>query len=307
MSYPVVFVVGPTATGKSRLGLELAQYFNGGILNCDSLQVYQRLDIGTAKPTPAERARVPHFFFDELKTGEILTAGDFRKRALEICERVLPNHALFAVGGSGFYIQAFEKGMFEVDKPDPEKERQVREEMEKNGPEFIFQELQRLDPEYAEEINPHDTYRALRALIVVLDSGRKMSELRREFKPQKFPYPYIKLGLTLSREELLPRVRARTREMLHAGLLAEVEALLAEGFENWPPMNSVGYKECVDVLRGRLAKERLEEQIVEKTLQLAKKQRTWFKRDADIQWLDPVDPLAQAIDLLTRQFQKLKS
>lgn len=307
MSYPLVFILGPTAAGKSDLGVSLARRFGGGILNCDSLQVYRRLDIGTAKPTIEERKVVPHFYFDELSPGQTLTAGDFRKRALEICANELSRIPLFAVGGSGFYIQALEKGMFEVDKPDPEREREIRAGLERNGPDFIFKKLQRLDPEYAEEISPNDTYRALRALIVVLDSGKKMSELRRAFKPQTLPYPYIKLGLSLDREALLPRVRARTRAMLQAGWITEVERLLAEGHENWSPMSSVGYKECVDFLRGRLQFERLEDQIVEKTLQLAKKQRTWFKRDAEIHWLDPTRPLPQAIDILTQQFQKLKS
>ncbi len=306
MENPVVFILGPTACGKSRLGMELAEKFGGGILNCDSVQVYQRLDIGTAKPTPEERARVPHFFFDELKPGEILTAGDFRKRALNYCVSELPKGPLFAVGGSGFYIQAFEKGMFEVDKPDPKTEADARRQLEEHGPEFMYQELVRLDPEYAEEINPNDTYRILRALIVAA-GGKKMSELRKGFQPQPFPYRYIKFGLSMERDALLPRVQSRTREMLQSGLVAEVDALLQEGWESWAPLNSVGYKECVDFLRGRLPAERLEQQIVEKTMQLAKKQRTWFKRDAEIHWLKASDPLSEASDILTHEFQKLKS
>ncbi len=294
MFSPVVFILGPTATGKSQLALKLAQKFAGAILNCDSLQTYQRLDIGTAKPPVAERQIVPHFFFDEVKVGDVLTAGDFRRIALSHLAAQLPKQMMFAVGGSGFYIQALEKGMFEVAKPSVEAERAVRAKLDERGPEFMYKELERLDPEYAAELSPNDTYRVTRALIVIADSGRKMSDLRKNFVPQKFPYRYIKLGLSLDREELLPRVRARTQKMLQDGLLAEVEKLLSDGLGDWPPLQSVGYKECVEHLRGRLPREQLEAQIVEKTMQLAKKQRTWFKRDAEIHWLNNSQALSEA-------------
>lgn len=302
--HSVVFVLGPTAAGKSNLALTLAQRLGGAILNCDSLQVYRRLDIGTAKPSPAEQALVPHFLFDQLGPGEVLTAGDFRRLALDVCARELPSQTLFAVGGSGFYIQAFEKGMFEVEKASAAAENVVRERLERHGAEFMYQELERLDPDYAKGIHPGDTYRVTRALIVIEDSGRKMSELKNSFKPQKFPYDYIKLGLSLDREALLPRVKLRTRKMLDEGLLNEVRALVDEGWSSWPPLQSVGYKECLDHLSGRLPGSELEAKIVEKTLQLAKKQRTWFKRDAEIHWLNADDPTAEAIDILTRRSLK---
>ena len=132
------------------------------------------------------------------------------------------------------------------------------------------------------------------------DSGRKVSELRREFaeKEQPFPYPLLKLGLAPTREQLLPKVEARTQLMLNTGFVKEVEKLVEEGWTEWPPMQSVGYKEVLSFLRGELAREKLAQTITEKTIQLAKKQRTWFKRSINTHWLDPENPLPQAEELI---------
>lgn len=294
---PFVLVVGPTASGKSALGLKLAQHFGGAILNCDSLQTYRRLDIGTAKPPLNERALVPHHLFDILNPGEVLTAGDFRRMALEVLARELPLRPVFGVGGSGFYIQALEKGMFDVPKPRPESEKRVRDLLEEKGLAHAYSELQRLDPESAETLNPNDSYRITRALIIIHDTGDKLSDVRNTFAAQPFPYPLLKLGLAPSREELLPRVRARTRQMLEDGFVEEVRQLVNEGWGEWPPMLSVGYRECQQFLRGEIASEKLPDLVVEKTMQLAKKQRTWFKRDPEIHWLTGADPFSEAREL----------
>ena len=295
---PFVLIVGPTGSGKSALAMDLAQRTKGSILNCDSLQTYQRLDIGTAKPSLKDRARVPHFLFDILAPGEVLTAGDFRKVALEVLKDELPTRKVFGVGGSGFYIQALEKGMFDVPKPKPEVDAAVREEAEKLGMPAMYAELEKLDADYAARVSPNDAYRILRALIIIRDSGKKVSELQREFKPSPFPYPIIKLGLLPSREELRPRIERRTDEMLSAGLVAEVKALLDEGFGDWPALMSVGYKECSAFLRGEISEPKLRSLISEKTMQLAKKQRTWFKRDLTIHWLPFKNPEAKALEIL---------
>jgi tRNA dimethylallyltransferase len=290
---PFVLIVGPTASGKSALGLELAESFGGAILNCDSLQTYKRLDIGTAKPTAAEQKRVPHFMFDILEPGQVLTAGDYRKAALAVLEKELPKRPVFGVGGSGFYIQALEKGMFDVPKPRPEAEEKIR-----NLPqEGRYERLRALDPEYAEDLNPNDSYRITRALIIIETSCRKVSELKKEFKPKPFPFPLLKLGLAPGREFLLPRVEARTAQMLGAGLLREVKSLIDEGYGDWPALQSVGYRESTLFLKGEIGEDRLAPLITEKTMQLSKKQRTWFKRDPEIHWLDVEKPFPRAREL----------
>lgn len=302
---PLVFVVGPTACGKSRVAHDLAKQFGGAILNCDSLQVYKRLDIGTAKPTPSERKEVPHFLFDICEPGSSLTAGDFRKLALECLHRELQSKPVFAVGGSGFYIQALEKGMFEVEKGDAKTEESVRERLAREGSQKLHEELRSHDPEYAEEINPNDAYRIVRALVVVLSTGKKMSDLRKSFQPQPLPFPNFKIGLNLDREKLIPRVQARVEQMMKDGFLREVEKLLDEGFEEWPALHSVGYHECIEHVRGRLPFGQLIPLIVEKTMQLAKKQRTWFKRDASIHWLNAENPLAEARDYVRTRIHEV--
>ena len=295
---PFVLVVGPTASGKSALGLKLAGQFKGSVLNCDSLQTYRRLDIGTAKPTPRERATCPHYLFDILGPGEVLTAGDYREMALGVLERELPLAPVFGVGGSGFYIQALEKGMFDVPKPSPESEVKIRERLHERGLPYMYEELRRLDPEYADVLNPQDAYRITRALIIIEDSGRKVTDLRDSFSPTPFPYPLLKLGLAPAREFLEPRVNTRTRQMLDDGLLQEARQLLDEGFGDWPALQSVGYRECLQYLAGEIPESRLESRINEKTLQLSKKQRTWFKRDTGIHWLDATDPYPRARELV---------
>ncbi|MBX3022390.1 MAG: tRNA (adenosine(37)-N6)-dimethylallyltransferase MiaA [Bdellovibrionales bacterium] len=303
--FPFVLIVGPTASGKSDLSLRLAERFQGVILNCDSLQFYQRMDIGTAKPTPEERDRVPHFLFDVVPPGEVLTAGDYRRAAMQVLERELPQRMVFGVGGSGFYIQALEKGMFDVPKPRPEIDRQVRARLEEKGLSALYRELVERDPKYAEDINPNDSYRIVRALVLMEDSGKTVTEVRTQFKQQEFPFPLLKLGLAPAREELLPRVEKRVLSMLQRGFMEEVQGLLRDGWENWPPLQSVGYKECIQFLRGEIDDKRLMPLIVEKTMQLSKKQKTWFKRDPEIHWLPGDDAFERAEILVAAYLDRL--
>ncbi len=290
----VIFIVGPTATGKSDLALALAKKFGGLILNCDSLQCYERLNIGTAKPGPLERSEVPHLLFDVRSVGQTLTAGDFRKLALKELSVQIHKGPIFAVGGSGFYIQALEKGMFDISKPNPEVEARVKSEYDEKGISWAHRELCRLDPVYGEKINPNDSYRIQRGLVILYESGRKVSELQNEFKVEPLPYRSMKLGFLPTREELLPRVQRRVQQMLQAGLIEEVRKLLDEDAGGWPPLLSVGYKECRQFLAGELTETQLPEKIVEKTMQLAKRQKSWFKRDLNTQWLGLDDPMRQA-------------
>lgn len=285
----VVFVQGPTASGKSARALRWAQKFGGVIVNCDSIQCYKALDIGSAKPSVAEREVVPHFLFDYVPVGEELTAGVYARDFFRQLEQ-LQSPVAFVVGGTGFYFQAIEKGMYEIGAADPEVIRRVEQDLKEKGAEFLKAELTAKDPLSAEKISLNDHYRLARAVEILRTHGKSVTAIREEFEAQQkpFPYPLLKLGIKASREDLLPSVLKRTQEMLKQGLLSEVKALLDQGLQAWAPLSSVGYKEACDYLTGKSTAQNLSELealICTSTLQLAKKQRTWFQRDSNIFWL----------------------
>lgn len=282
----VVFVAGPTASGKSNLALDLAAKTNGFILNADSVQMYKHLDIGSAKATKEERARVPHFLLDVLEPDQDFTAGDFRRHTLETLKN--EKGPAFVVGGSGFYLQALEKGLFQAPKGKPETRAKWEKFLEENGEIALREELVKKDPEWGKKLNVRDHYRVVRALIIIDESGRKVSEMWEEFQKNAppFPYPLMKVALKIPRDVLRGRVRERAMQMLKQGWLEEVEQLLQKGFRETAALKSVGYRECVQYLEQKLNKEELLEQIEISTMQLAKKQMTWLRKDPSWQWCE---------------------
>ena len=286
----VIFLVGPTASGKSALALSLAKKFNGAILNSDSVQVYQGLTIGSAAPTLAEKQEIPHFFFQEIPAPRKITAADYARRAHEILkenEKKFP--VIFVVGGTGFYLQALEKGMLPIEKADSEIQSELEKALARGEQAKLHQDLLRLDPVVGGRISANDHYRLVRALEICLRTGRPMSQIEREHREQGVPFPYelMKIGIQPDRPTLLLNVRRRTEKMLESGLVDEVQTLLGLGFRDWEPLQSVGYKETL----AHLEKDpelptisALEERVIQNTMRLTKKQKTWFQRDPDIIW-----------------------
>lgn len=290
----VVFVVGTTASGKSDYALIEAQKNHGAIVNCDSIQVYQGLDIGSAKPTREEMARVPHYLYSFAPKGSKLTAGLYSREFFNTLEEIKTKYpVVYVVGGSGFYFQAIEKGMFPAPPVSEEIKQQILNEMKTpEGAARLYEEFRTQDPKASERIFPNDHYRLGRALELMRTLGRTLTEIQEDFEKQKkdFPYPLTKIGIRVSKPELLRRVQIRTEKMLKAGLVKEVQGLINDGYREWSALQSVGYKECLEYLEGRGAKDlkELEALIVQNTMQLAKKQRTWFQRDKEIQWIEVV-------------------
>jgi tRNA dimethylallyltransferase len=286
----VIFVVGPTASGKSTLALELALKNRGVILNCDSVQVYSHIQIGAAKPTPEEMQIVPHYLYGHVLPPIEYTAGmyrrDFFQQLTSLDKQGIEN--IYVVGGTGFYFQAIEKGMFEIQ----ESSKDLIEELEQlaatnEGYALLLEELKQGDPETFKLFHPNDRYRVLRAIEILRTSRRRPSDLRKEKLESQtpFPYPLKKIGIQLDRSCLHQRIHERVKKMLKQGLIDEVIELNKLNLQNWAPLKSVGYKEVQLYLSDEIPSlSVLEEQILISTRQLAKRQMTWFNRDKEIYW-----------------------
>lgn len=288
----VTFVVGPTASGKSALALELALKNHGVILNCDSVQVYSHVQIGAAKPSLEELQLVPHYLYDYVHPPTECTAGMYSRAffdQMQSLEKEGVPH-VYVVGGTGFYFQAIEKGMYEVQ----ESSTAINAELERQastpeGYQILLDELKAGDPESASLFHAHDRYRILRSIEILRTSGRKPSELRLSKKQMQraFPYPLEKIGVKMERSLLHQRIHDRVKLMLKQGFIDEVIELNKLHLQEWAPLKSVGYREVEMYLRGEIhSLAELEEQILISTRQLAKRQITWFKRDKDIQWFE---------------------
>ena len=280
--HAIIFLLGPTAVGKTDFSFYLAEHLSASILNCDSIQMYKGLDIGSAKPDFSGRQK--RFLFNEWDPPFVCTAGVFRKTALSILEKELPRRFVLAVGGSGFYVQALEKGMYDIKPVKPEIKKRIKEIQKKRGKGHLYELLKFLDPEYARRISPRDTYRIFRAISIILSEEKPLSLIRSSFRIRKLPWPYLKIGLYLTKEVLLKRVTERTEKMIKNGLLEETRELLDRGLLEWPVLKSVGYSESVLFLQNKISREEWKTGIIHRTMRLAKKQLSWFKRDADVKW-----------------------
>lgn len=284
----VVFVLGPTAVGKSQFATDLAEETHGAILNCDSVQAFQKVSIGAAKPDAATRARVPHLLLDWVPPLEEFNASVFREQALAQLAEWTKKGPVFAVGGSGFYVRALCRGTFNVRSVPPERANYWRLRAMSEGSQELHRILEKQDPKYAARVSSNDAYRIARALGLMEVEKRTMTEIRHEFdqRPNVLPYRYIKIGFKRTRESLRERIRLRCEQMLREGWREEVEALLKEGLRDWQPLKSVGYREMVQAIEGELPWDQLKDAVINSTLRLAKKQMTWFKADPEVQWFE---------------------
>lgn len=284
----MVAVVGPTGVGKTEVGLFLAERFSGEIVNFDSVQVYKYLDIGTAKPSASERARVPHHLIDFLEPNEPFNAARFVELADRAIEEIVARgHLPLLVGGTGLYLKALLHGLFPVEVPE-DLRAGLRERLAREGLEVLYEELKKVDSAAAAKIHPHDKVRILRALEVYYATGRPFSELAREhaFAPRR--YRALKIGLTLPREELYRRLEARVDRMLTEGLLEEVRELLHRGYDpGLKPLRSIGYRHMIAYLQGKVPFSEAVRLMKRDTRHYAKRQLTWFRADPEIVWFHP--------------------
>ena len=300
---PVVVVLGATATGKSALALRLAEELDGEIVNADALQVYRGFDVGTSKPTAAERARVPHHLLDMLDPDQALSAGELSRRARAAIDDVRSRGRLpIVVGGSGLYLRALLSGISPMPPVDLRLRAWLATARHRIRPPTLRRWLRVLDPHTAERTTEGDTQRTLRALEIALTSGRTQTSwiARQPFADGALPA--LRIGLTLSRAVLYHRIADRVSAMVARGWVGEVEALLEAGLDpSSPAFQAIGYRQLVRHLRGEIDLDRAVEETVRATRRFAKRQATWFRREPDVVWFEADDPdaaVSRVLDFL---------
>ncbi|MBK0403938.1 tRNA (adenosine(37)-N6)-dimethylallyltransferase MiaA [Adhaeribacter sp. BT258] len=280
----LIVIAGPTAVGKTDLSIKLAQHFNTEILSADSRQFFREMNIGTAKPTPAEQQNIRHHFIDSHSISEDYNAGQFEADALDILDKLYQEKDVaILVGGSGLYVRALCEGMDEMPEVAPEIREELNQKLEAEGLETLCLELEKLDPEYFAQVDKANPQRVVRALEVCLVSGRPYSYFRNQQKKQR-PFRIIKIGLTRNREELYKRIDLRMDQMLAQGLLDEAKSL--EQYKTHNALQTVGYTEIFDFLEGKYDWAEAVRLLKRNSRRYAKRQLTWFRKDPEFTWFE---------------------
>jgi tRNA dimethylallyltransferase len=285
--FPLIAIVGPTASGKSALGVWLAEQLGGEVVACDSTQLYRGFDIGTAKPAAEERRGVAHHLIDVLAPRENATAGNYRERAEAVLRdlRTRKKLPIFTVG-TGLYLRALLEGLADVPLRSEGLRQRLRASASEHPPEHLHGILRRMDSIAAQKIAPADQQKLIRAIEVCLLAKKPLSEVHRSGRKPLGGWRAIKIGLSPAREALYQRIHERTETMLAAGWMEEVRTLMASGLpENAKPFEFIGYRELRAVLHGEMSLDQARSAIQQATRRYAKRQLTWFRREAHVHWL----------------------
>lgn len=295
----IVIVCGPTGVGKTAFAIELAKRFGGEIVGADSMQIYRRMDIGTAKPTAEEKAAVPHHMVDIIAPDEPFDAAAYGRWADAIVTQLLAdNKVAFVVGGTGLYIKALIYGLFNGRTVDDRVRQTLQARLADEGAPALHAALKNRDPMAAARIHPNDAYRILRAMEVVETTGRAISEFHDAHHFGKARYRALYLGLTLPREQLYARIDGRVDAMIEAGLLEEVRGLLSSGYgPELKSMQSLGYRHMIAYIQGELTWDEALRTLKRDHRRYAKRQLTWFKAVDGMHWLAPdeIDTAAERV------------
>jgi tRNA dimethylallyltransferase len=285
----ILILVGPTGVGKTDLSLGIAEKFQAEIISMDSMQIYRHMDIGTAKPTLAERCRVPHHLVDYVEPDEIYHVSRFVKDARQAIEEISSRGLLpMLVGGTGLYMRGLLEGVFALPVIPGEVREKVRHDLQRLGNAEMFQELSVCDPESAARIHPNDSQRLARGVEIFRATGIPWSQHLRRQDTEAHGYEVVKVGLQRERRQLYERINSRVDIMIEQGLLAEVENLLAMGFgPELGPMQSIGYRHMVQYIVGAWPWQEAVSLLARDSRRYAKRQFTWFGRDQDIEWFHP--------------------
>lgn len=298
---PLLVILGPTAVGKTALALRLARRLEGEIVSADSAMIYRGMDIGTDKPSPAERAEIPHHLMDVCDPDQPFSVWEYQRRARAAIAAVAARGRLpLLVGGTGLYIRAVIRPWyaFAPAPPDPALRAELAARAAAAGGAALHRELAAVDPEAAARIGPHNVRRLVRALEVYRVTGVPFSRwLERARAAAAPPYDALLVGLTRAREDLYRRIEARVEDQLRRGLVAEVRSLLAHGYSPaLPALQALGYKEVIAYLEGRVPYEEMVRLLKRNTRRYAKRQETWFRREEGVRWFDLTRESAEAVE-----------
>lgn len=288
MSEPLLVVLlGPTASGKTALSLRLAERLNGEIVSCDSVAVYREFEVGTAKPSRAERENIPHHLIDIAPADGLVTAGDYSRMARQaIAEISARGHLPIVVGGTGFYLRALLEGLFAGPPRSEDLRERLRRRAADRGPEYLHCLLQRLDRDAAAAIHTNDVPKVIRAIEICINARQRMTEMWRQGRDPLRGFRILRIGLNPPRNELYERINKRARKMFEHGLIEETKTLGERYGNSARPLASLGYKQAAQYLTGGLTLEQAIAAAQQGHRNYAKRQMTWFRREPQVQWIE---------------------
>ena len=301
MKPKVIVIVGPTASGKTSLSIELAKKINGEIVSCDSMQIYKDMNIGSAKPTVEEMQGIPHYVLDEVEPTKRFSVADYKKRAEEAIEKILAKRKTpIVVGGTGLYANSL---IYSIEYDDIKLDEKYRNDLMKianteEGLKKLYEEAKKIDGKAMEKISPNDKKRIIRILEIYNATGKNKTEQEKESRKNEVKYDYKVFGINMERSLLYERINKRVDIMINQGLIEEVKNLIKK-YPKFPTaMQAIGYKEIVEYLNNEITKEEAIEKIKQETRRYAKRQITWFKRIENIIWLDGLNSTQNNINII---------
>ena len=302
----VVVICGPTASGKTALSIELAKRINGEIVSADSMQIYDEMNIGTAKPDQEEMQGIKHYLIGNIKPTNRYSVSEFKKDAISAIKEIVSKEKMpIVVGGTGLYVNSLVYG---IDYPEIQTNLEYRKELEKiveeKGLQYLFEKAVEIDKEAMKNISPNDKKRILRVLEIYKETGKTKTELERESRKNGIPYDYKIFAINMPREILYDRINRRVDIMIEKGLIDEVSSLYEKYGESLlTSMQAIGYKEVVEFLKGNCTKEEMIEKIKMETRRYAKRQLTWFRKIENIQWLDGLNDIQNNVNIILEGLQ----
>ena len=300
----VIVIVGPTASGKTALSIELAKKINGEIISCDSMQIYKDMNIGSAKPTIEEMQGIKHYIIDEVKPTQRFSVAEYKKRAEKAIEEIIKKGKIpIVVGGTGLYANSL---IYGIEYNEIEFDEKFRSELMKkaetdDGLQLLYEEAKKIDPIAVEKISNNDKKRIIRILEIYNSTGKTKTEQEKESRKKAIKYDYKVFALNIERSVLYERINKRVDIMIEQGLIEEVKNILEKYNEFPTAMQAIGYKEIVEYLDGNLTKQEAIEKIKQESRRYAKRQITWFKKIENVKWLDGLDKKQNNVNIIMEE------